>query len=85
VTVTCGLVGYPRRRFVPATAAAGIVWAGHAFFLGRVGGKAFEDQPWAALLLAFGLVLVISVLIEAARRAWHWRLGARSRSPASGR
>jgi membrane-associated protein len=69
VTLTCGLVGYPRRSFVPATAFAGILWAGYAFFLGRLGGKAFEDRPWAGLLLAFGLALVITVLIEAARRA----------------
>jgi membrane-associated protein len=71
VTLTCGLVGYPRRSFVPATAVAGLLWAGYAFFLGRLGGKAFEDRPWAGLLLAFGLALVITVLIEAARRLWH--------------
>ena len=80
VTLTCGLVGYPRRSFVPATAAAGIIWASYAFFLSRLGGKAFGDRPWAALLLALGLALVITVLIEAARRAWHWRTTRRARS-----
>jgi membrane-associated protein len=72
VTLTCGLIGYPRRRFTAATAVAAIVWAGYAFFLGRLGGKVFEDRPWVGLLLALGLGLVISLLIEAARRVWCW-------------
>ena len=45
VTLTCGLTGYPRRRFVPATAAAAILWALYAFFIGRLGGRAFEHDP----------------------------------------
>ncbi len=73
VTLTCGLVGYPQRRFVAATACAGAVWASYAFFIGRLGGKGFEDKPWAGLLLALGAALVISVLIEMARRAWQPR------------
>ncbi|HYZ56754.1 MAG TPA: DedA family protein [Streptosporangiaceae bacterium] len=68
VTLTCGLTGYPRRRFITATAAAGIIWALHAFFIGRLGGKAFADNPWAGLLIASGSTIVISALIEAVRR-----------------
>ena len=68
ITLSCGLIGYPRRRFVPATAAAGLIWALYAFFLGRLGGKAFEDQPWAGFLVAFGVTIVLSALVEAARR-----------------
>ena len=33
VTLACGLVGYPRRRFLAATACAGVLWAGYAFLL----------------------------------------------------
>src|SRR6202034_3657890 len=80
VTLTCGLIGYPRRRFVPATAVAAIVWASCAFFLGRLGGKVFEDRPWVGLLLALGLGLVISLLIEVGRRIWRWRATARDRA-----
>jgi membrane-associated protein len=68
VTLTCGLIGYPRRRFVTATAIAAVIWALYAFFIGRLGGRAFEDKPWAGFLAAFGGTVVISVLIEAARR-----------------
>ncbi len=79
VTLTCGLIGFPRRRFAVATAVAGIVWASYAFFLGRLGGKVFEDRPWAGLLLALGLGLAVSVLIEGIRRLRRWR--TRDRAP----
>ena len=80
VTLTCGLTGYPRRRFAAATACAGIIWASYAFFLGRLGGKVFEHQPWIGLLLALGLAVAVSVLIEAARRTWRWHANARHRT-----
>lgn len=76
VTVTCGLIGYPRRSFVLATACAGVIWASYAYFLGRLGGKAFEDQPWVGLLLALGVALAVSALVEVARRLWKWRVSA---------
>ena len=68
VMLTCGIVGYDRRRFVIATAIAGTIWASYSFFLGRLGGRAFEDKPWAGLLLAFGVAIAISALIEVIRR-----------------
>ena len=85
ITLTCGLVGYPRRRFIAATAFAAVIWASYAFFIGRLGGKAFEERPWAGLLLALGLTVVISVLIEAGRRAWGWRRSRQERARTPGR
>src|SRR5690348_6118946 len=68
VMLCCGIVRYDRRRFVIATAAAGLIWASYSFFIGRLGGRAFEDKPWAGLLLALGLTITISAIIEAVRR-----------------
>src|ERR1700753_256253 len=68
VTLTCGLTGYPRRRFVTATAVAAVIWALYAFLIGRIGGQAFEDKPWAGLVIALGAPIAISVLIEVIRR-----------------
>jgi membrane protein DedA with SNARE-associated domain len=70
VTLTCGLTGYPRRRFVPATALAAVIWALYAFFIGRLGGRAFEDNPWAGLVIAFAASIALSVLVEVIRRLW---------------
>jgi len=80
VTLSCGLIGYPRYRFAAATACAGIIWASYAFLLGRLGGKVFEHQPWIGLLLALGLALAVSVLVEAARRARRWHVNERHRN-----
>jgi membrane-associated protein len=85
VTLTCGLVGYSRRRFVVATAVASVIWASYAFLIGRLGGKAFEDQPWLGLLLALGVTVAISVVIEAVRRARAWHLNSRAAGASGGR
>ena len=79
VTLTCGLTGYPRRRFIVATAAAAVIWALYAFFIGRIGGQAFEDKPWAGLLVACGGTIVISAAVEGIRRL---RGRRRDRTPA---
>jgi membrane-associated protein len=73
VTLTCGLTGYPRRRFVAATALAAVIWALYAFLIGRIGGRAFEDNQWAGLAIAFGGSIAISVVIEVVRRLWRYR------------
>jgi membrane protein DedA with SNARE-associated domain len=78
VTLTCGLIGYNRRRFMIATAIAAAGWALYAFFAGRLGGKAFEDSPWVGFLVAFGGALAISGAIEAVRRIIAWRKSGRS-------
>jgi membrane-associated protein len=84
VTLCCGLTGYPRRRFYAATATAGAIWACYAFFIGRLGGKAFENNLWAGFLLAFGAAIVLSAVIEAARRIWGRRQRARAAAEARG-
>jgi membrane-associated protein len=74
VTLTCGIVGYPRRRFTIATAVAAVIWALYAFFIGRLGGRAFEDNIWAGLAIALGVSLALSGLVEVVRRlVARWR------------
>ena len=79
VTLCCGLIRYPWRRFIVATAIAAVIWASYAFFAGRIGGKAFEDQPLVGFAVAFGGALVISALVEAIRRLVAWRKARRNK------
>jgi membrane-associated protein len=80
VTLCCGLIKYPWRRFTVATAIAAVIWASYAFFAGRIGGKAFEDQPLVGFAVAFGGALVISALVEVIRRLVAWRKARRSKA-----
>ena len=73
VTLSCGLIRYSWRRFAIATAVAAVIWASYAFFAGRLGGKAFEDNPVVGFVVAFGGVLVISGLVELIRLIIAWR------------
>jgi membrane-associated protein len=67
-TFSSGYVqSYPWRRFVVADALAALIWGSYAVLLGYLGGKAFEEQPWRGLLLAFGLALAIAAGVEAVR------------------
>jgi membrane-associated protein len=68
VTLCCGIVGYPGRRFLVATAVAGLIWASYSFFIGRLGGKAFQDAPWIGFAVAFGITIAVSGLVELIRR-----------------
>ena len=69
VTFSCGFTHAMRyRRFIVADVIAGVLWASYAALLGYVGGKRFEDAPWKGLLLAFGVAVAASGVIELARR-----------------
>ena len=66
--LSAGLVGLRWRRFVAYDLAAAFLWSGYASLIGLVGGRAFADEPLHALLLAFGLAAVLTLLLESGRR-----------------
>jgi len=47
VTLCCGIIGYQRRRFVIATAAAGMIWAAYSFFIGSPSRPQHLSSPGA--------------------------------------
>jgi membrane protein DedA with SNARE-associated domain len=73
ITLTCGLLRYSRRRFMVATGIGAVIWALQAFFAGRLGGRAFQDKPWAGFLVGLSAAVVITGLVEAIRRIANWR------------
>jgi membrane protein DedA with SNARE-associated domain len=66
--LAAGITGLSWRRFAGYDIAAGIVWASYASGVGWVGGRAYADKPLHALLLAFALAAVLTLLIESGRR-----------------
>ena len=81
ITLTCGLLRYSRRRFLVATGIGAVLWALQAFLAGRLGGRAFQDKPWAGFLVGLGAAVVISGLVEIIRRIASWREEHRQRAP----
>lgn len=68
VTVTAGLTRMRMPMFVSFAALAAGAWASYAGLLGYFGGRTFEERPWLALAVGFGLAAAVAVTIEAARR-----------------
>jgi membrane-associated protein len=69
LTVSCGLTAQPRRWFAFWIAIAAVIWASYAACLGYAFGSAFDDDHTVAFLLAFGLALSITAIIEIVRWA----------------
>jgi membrane-associated protein len=71
VTLSCGMLEMPWRRFIAFDVAAGLVWGTYAAMLGYLGGRTFEENPFKGFILAFAVALGIAGLIEAYR--WYKR------------
>ena len=64
-TFTAGFVEtFPWRRFIRWDVLAGAIWGFYTVMLGYLGGKTFEEDPWKGLLLAFGIALAVTGLVE---------------------
>jgi membrane-associated protein len=73
-TFTAGFVEtFPWRRFLMFDALAGAIWGTYCVLLGYFGGRTFEEQLWKGLLLAFGIAIAVTVLVEVGRYAYHRR------------
>ena len=73
-TFTAGFVEtYPWRRFLMFDAIAGVIWGTYCVLLGYYFGKTFEEEPWKALLLAFGIAIGVTAMVEVVRHLYHRR------------
>lgn len=59
VNMTAGAVHYPRRKFIPTAAVAGIVWSIYSVSLGAAAGTLVHDSPLIAVALGVlgGIIL----------------------------
>ena len=71
VTLSCGMLEMPWRRFLAFDVVAGLIWGTYAALLGYLGGTTFEEEPFKGFLLAFAVALLVGGVIEAVR--WYRR------------
>ncbi|MSO59572.1 MAG: DedA family protein [Ilumatobacteraceae bacterium] len=64
VTMSCGITNQTHRWFAQWVLLAGAIWATYASLLGYIGGKTFGDNHTLAFLVAFGLALSATIVIE---------------------
>jgi membrane-associated protein len=76
VTLTAGITRARPSWFVPYVALAAVLWASYAALLGYVGGRAFEEQPFKALLVALGVAFGITLSVEGFRKLAQRRVRA---------
>ena len=67
-TFTAGSVHYSVLRFSLFAGIAAAIWATYAALLGYLGGRIFTDRPWLGLVVALGLALAITGLVELGRK-----------------
>jgi membrane-associated protein len=67
-TFAAGTLDLTWRRFALYDAIAVTVWAVYATMIGYLGGTAFRENIWQALLLGFGIAIAVTALIELVRR-----------------
>ncbi len=64
VNMTAGSLRFPRRRFVPITMLAAVLWAGYGVAIGAFAGTWFRDQPVLAVAVGIGLGLGLGFLLD---------------------
>ncbi|HEY6961432.1 MAG TPA: DedA family protein [Gaiellaceae bacterium] len=67
-TFTGGMIHYSWPKFLAFDLVAGVAWATYAALLGYVGGRFFQHHAWVALLVAFGLAALVTLVVEGVRR-----------------
>jgi membrane protein DedA with SNARE-associated domain len=76
-TVTTFTAGFTSavswRKFLLFDAIAAAIWGSYTVLLGYVGGRSFEEEPWKGLLLAFGIAVAVTGVVEAVRYLRHRR------------
>jgi membrane protein DedA with SNARE-associated domain len=68
VTFSAGALSFPWIRFLGLSTVGGVVWSLYAGLVGYFGGRTFENSEWKALVLAFAIAAVVTLLIEGGRR-----------------
>jgi membrane-associated protein len=78
VTLTCGAVRYPLKKFSLFDGIAAATWGVYSCMVGYIGGQAFHDSPLKGLALGLGIAFTVALLVELIRH-----LRSRNAQPAA--
>jgi membrane protein DedA with SNARE-associated domain len=67
-TLAAGTLELPWRIMLAADAVAALLWALYATMLGYLGGETFQHSSWKPIVLALGVALLVSAVVELWRR-----------------
>lgn len=73
VAVSAGVLHFSWPRFLAWDAFAAVIWAFQAALPGYIGGVVVEDRPWLAMIVGFGLSLLLGTSIALGHRWWEGR------------
>ncbi len=76
VAVGAGVLHYGWPRFIVYDAVAVALWALLAAVPGFIGGVAFAERPWLALVIGFALSLLVAGGLAFGQRWWQGRTGS---------
>ena len=82
VAVGAGVLHFDWLRFLAYDAVAASIWAFQAALPGYIGGVVVADRPWLAMLVGFGLSMLLAASIALAQRWWDGRREGSRSSPA---
>ena len=82
VAVGAGVLHFDWLRFLAYDAVAASIWAFQAALPGYIGGVIVADRPWLAMLVGFGLSMLLAAGIALAARWWDGRREGSRGSPA---
>lgn len=80
-TLTAGTTRFPLRRFSFFDAIAALSWGIYSGFIGYLGGRAFEDDPFRGLITGLGIAIGITVIVELVRHRLRKRNENAERTP----
>ncbi|GAA4921157.1 VTT domain-containing protein [Stackebrandtia albiflava] len=67
ITITCGAVRYPLRKFSFFDGIAALSWGVYSAMIGFFAGKIFQDRPLLALLIGFAIAMTVAGVVELVR------------------
>ncbi len=64
INMTCGIVGFSRRRFMKVIVVSSTMWALYSVLVGSLAGAWFEQHPFWGVVVAVGVGMVLGPAID---------------------